>query len=1211
MVKYFISALIFILFISVNFSQAQIVTIEPATAAKEDPVTIIYDATQGTGALVGASKVYIHTGVVIDSPTSTEWEYVIGNWGIDDGIGEMSRVEGETDIWQIILSPSIMEYYGVPAGVELYRLAMVFRNAQGSAEGKGTPGRFCGGEVISNGDIYIDLLGGSFLCFNSPQDRFNYLKVGETLNISATSREAADLQIQREDEGVFTTVASAANATQIEYNFTPDATGNFLFKAVAIDNGAGYEEEVYINVYEVNIAEKPVNIRQGINYQADPTKVTLCLLAPEKEFIYVVSDFTGWALNNNFLMNRSPDGELFWLEIEGLIPGQEYVFQYWVDGNIHIGDPFADKVADPWNDQFIPETVYPQLPDYNRTEYGIATVLQTAQPAFNWAPSEADWQRPPKQELIIYELLLRDFIGSHNYQDLADTLSYLKRLGVNAIELLPIMEFEGNESWGYNPSYFFAPDKYYGTKNDLKRFIEIAHQEGFAVILDMVLNHAFGQNAMVQLYWDRQANRPAAENPWFNPEPTHPFNVGYDFNHESPYTQAFVDSVNSYWLTEYHFDGFRFDLSKGFTQNITTEVGAWSAYDASRISLLTRMNNHIKAVDENAYVILEHFAVQNEENELVNQGMLVWRNLNHNYRNAVAGNPPQNFNGAHDLNAVSYMESHDEQRVVYDALLSGRSYGDYHTRDTLVALNRSKLAAAFFFPLPGPKMMWQFQELGYGIDIDFNGRVGNKPLVWGSGSLNYYNDPERQKLFKCYAAIINLVQAYPEVFTFGDVQQYNHENLRGIKIVHPDMEVNIVGNFGLAAGEINPEFSRSGAWYDFFFNETLTVIDVNAPVSLAPGEFRIYTSVDTFHPEEGLIDIFKPVVTTSPVDFSAVDQVRLIFDATAADPDGTSGLVGADKVYMYAGVILGDPNNTEWAYIMGTPGVDDGVGEMTKVEGEENKWEITFTPREYFEVPGEERIFRLAMYFMDPGNTRLGKAPGGKPIFLNVRPDSHQKIVETDPEEFNAETPVKIIFDASLADPAGTAGLMNVNNVYMHAGPVTSGATATSWDSEHIKGNWGQDDGVGLMTKVPGSNNLWEITITPRTYFEVPAQKRIYRIGMVFRNVDGTREGKGEGAQDIFIEVQQDVTGIEPENISRNVSIYPNPSEIAIMLNLGSYSKESFIISFTDLRGQVFFILDSGYKTEIMLETSQLPKGMYIVTGESRQHRFVKKLLIK
>ena len=128
---------------------------------------------------------------------------------------------------------------------------------------------------------------------------------------------------------------------------------------------------------------------------------------------------------------------------------------------------------------------------------------------------------------MIYELLIRDFTAAHTFAVLSDTIDYLKRLGINAIELMPVMEFEGNSSWGYNPDYLFAVDKYYGPKNELKHFIEVAHSKGIAVILDIVCNHQFGQSPLVKLYWDGSA--PAANSPWFNQVPKHPYNVGFRF----------------------------------------------------------------------------------------------------------------------------------------------------------------------------------------------------------------------------------------------------------------------------------------------------------------------------------------------------------------------------------------------------------------------------------------------------------------------------------------------------------------------------------------------------------------------------------------------------------------------------------------------------------------------------------------------------------
>src|SRR5690606_13484994 len=93
---------------------------------------------------------------------------------------------------------------------------------------------------------------------------------------------------------------------------------------------------------------------------------------------------------------------------------------------------------------------------------GNVSVIQGGSTKYSWKNNT--FQRPETKDLVIYELHLRDFLGAHSYSALKDTLNYLSRLGVNAIELMPVKEFEGNSSWGYNPSFFFAADKYYGTK---------------------------------------------------------------------------------------------------------------------------------------------------------------------------------------------------------------------------------------------------------------------------------------------------------------------------------------------------------------------------------------------------------------------------------------------------------------------------------------------------------------------------------------------------------------------------------------------------------------------------------------------------------------------------------------------------------------------------------------------------------------------------
>jgi 1,4-alpha-glucan branching enzyme len=287
---------------------------------------------------------------------------------------------------------------------------------------------------------------------------------------------------------------------------------------------------------------------------------------------------------------------------------------------------------------------------------------------------------------------------------------------------MPVNEFDGNSSWGYNPSFYFAPDKYYGPANTLKEFIDSCHNNGIAVIMDMVLNHSYGQSPMVRMYFDGANNRPTADNPWFNQTAPHAaITFGYDFNHESDATRYFVNRVLEHWLTEYKFDGFRFDFTKGFTQKVTTTDAALSAYDSSRVKILRRIQDSIQSKSPNAYMIIEHLTDNSEEKDLAAAGMMPWGNMNYNFNEATMGYvPTSNFEwaipekrGYSQPLLISYMESHDEERLMFKNIKYGNSSGSYNIKDTGIALRRNEMAAAFYFSIPGPKMIWEFGELGY------------------------------------------------------------------------------------------------------------------------------------------------------------------------------------------------------------------------------------------------------------------------------------------------------------------------------------------------------------------------------------------------------------------------------------------------------------------------------------------------------------------
>ncbi|WP_020527286.1 alpha-amylase family glycosyl hydrolase [Flexithrix dorotheae] len=612
------------------------------------------------------------------------------------------------------------------------------------------------------------------------------------------------------------------------------------------------------------VEEIPEGIKDGINYPDDSTKVILSLLAPGKKFVYVIGDFNDWQPQGEYLMKQSPDKERFWLEIENLEPGKEYIFQYLIDGILPIADPYTEKVSNPIGDKFIYEDTYPNLIAYpeGKTQYS-ASVFQTNQKPFQW--KIRNFAAPQPKDLIIYELLIRDFTAQHAYKAVRDSLDYLVELGINAIELMPVNEFEGNLSWGYNPVFYFAPDKYYGPKEELKKLIDAAHEKGIAVLIDLVLNHSFNSAPMVRMYWDEEKNKPTKENPWYNI--SHNFDNtdahwGTDFNHESTYTQHFIDNINRFWIEEYQIDGFRFDFTKGFSNERKPLSDLWgSEYDSKRVAILKQMVDKIREVDKDNIIIFEHLAENEEEKELADYGILLWGNMNHHYRNLIKG---ENDDLSHQdyqrrnwkqPNLIAYMESHDEERLMYEAMENGKKSGTYNLKDETTALNRLKMGAAFYFTFPGPKMIWQFGELGYDIPIDFNGRTGEKPIKW-----EYLNHPERHKLFKVYQALIKFKKENA-IFNTTSYRYSLDQHTKWLKLEGNDFNVMVVGNFGLETKDEVLEFPQTGKWFDFFTGEKIEVKEKIFVFRLAPGQFHILTDKAIDFPERDLVPYSPNQVT--------------------------------------------------------------------------------------------------------------------------------------------------------------------------------------------------------------------------------------------------------------------------------------------------------------------------------------------------------------
>lgn len=810
------------------------VTTDPALPIENLPVTITFDATKGDAGLKDfAGDIYAHAGVITDKSTSpTDWKYVLATWTSNTPKAKLTRLTANT--YSLVITADIRAFYSVPAGEIIKQLAFVFRSADQTKTGRGTGGK----------DILVDVFSsGLNIAITNPINT-SVVARNADIQFGASASLLSDIRLFLNN----TQVAQSLASTQITYPFHFAQSGDYWIKVTATSGVTAVADSVFVNVMADQIVQpRPAGSKKGISYINAQT-ARLVLWAPYKSTVHVIGEFNNWTPSESSRMKR--DGEYFWTEIQNLTPGKEYPFQYLVDGQLKIADPYTEKTSDPDNDKYITPVTYPGLIAYpfGKAE-GIASVIQTNQTPYNW--QIANYGTTDPDTMVVYECHVRDFDATHSYAGVITHLDYLKSLGVNVLELMPVNEFEGNSSWGYNPSFYFAPDKYYGPKNDLKQLVDECHKRGIAAVLDLVLNHSYGQSPFVQLYFD--GTKPTNQNPWYNQQSnfTNPSaQWGYDFNHESVATRQLVDSINSFWMSEYKIDGFRFDFTKGFSNLVKDASDSWgSKYDAQRVANLERMASEIWKRKPGATVIFEHLADNSEETVLANygKGILLWGNFNYNTSQAAMG---YNDAGKSDFNWLSYlnrgwtnsslmgyMESHDEQRIMYQCLTYGNTSGSYNIKNLTTGLNRAALTAALFIPVPGPKMLWQFQELGYDISIDYNNdRLGEKPIHW-----EYKDNADRAKLNTVFSQLINLKKKFP-IFSTADFTQALGTDIKWIKLNLNGDNVLIVGNFGVAAANPVLDFQKAGTWYDFFGQKTVNVATTSQAVPLEPGEYKLFST---------------------------------------------------------------------------------------------------------------------------------------------------------------------------------------------------------------------------------------------------------------------------------------------------------------------------------------------------------------------------------
>ena len=903
-----------LLFLCVFISYAQLSWQGGTSPDETDSATLLFDKT-GTGLETYSGTIYAHTGVTIDD--TSNWENVIGDWGNNTTQPTLTLVSG--NIYKLDLTPTIKNYYNYTNSGTITAINIVLRSADASQQTTDLQIAVGSFQVTminptdNNGTIVVNSGSGTQILAQNTNGTANYeFKAnGTTINTSTTSF----------------------------YSFYySNITENQNCELIITQGGTTITREFDILVNNTQNQAIPSGLQNGINYTSNTT-ATLVLEAPNKDFVYVAGSFNNWNPDATYAMKKDTTSDKFWLELTGLTANQIETYQYWVvdqspitnsPSMVKTADPYSTLVLSPYDDPYISNNTYPNLPSYPTGQEREVTVLQTGQTPYAWQVT--DFQKPKKEDLIIYEVLIRDFDADRNFQDLIDKIDYFKNLNINAIQLMPVMEFEGNESWGYNTSFHMALDKFYGTEEKFKELVDTFHQNGIAVILDVALNHAFGRNPMVRMWMNDPDNdgwgEPSSENPYFNEEAKHSYSVGSDFDHSNIRTQEYVKRVIEHWINNFKIDGFRWDLTKGFTQQCTaSDETCTNGYRSDRVAILKDYADHSWLQDETHYVIFEHLGGNQEEKEWADyrvnedKGIMLWGKMTENFNQLTMGyNSNNDINGvghnSRNFNAprlVGYAESHDEERLMYKNLQFGNQSNSSHdVRDLNTALSRMSALGAVTLTIPGPKMIWHFGALGMENSIFTcnNGTVNEPGDADGIGDCkldtkpqpqwtnNWLADVNRNKIYNDWA-LLNILKTQEDVFE-GNYSINQTDNSLTPKIYIWDdtlpstglKNVVVLANFDVNNQNIVPNFPYTGTWYDLMDptgNTTINVTNVNTPIPVDAGQFKMYGN--------------KNSQTLSTID-NELDNKLTLYPNPTKDTFSINKEISSLKVYDISGKLI-------------------------------------------------------------------------------------------------------------------------------------------------------------------------------------------------------------------------------------------------------------------------------------------------------------------
>ena len=525
-------------------------------------------------------------------------------------------------------------------------------------------------------------------------------------------------------------------------------------------------------------------------------KIEFTLFAPNNKGAALIGSFSEW---REIAMKKGEDG-YFRTQVDI----EDGVYQY----KFRVQTKSPNFEPDQWID-----VIDPYATDVDEEKScGIVRVKEGKRIVDSYVWQHDNTPLPNNHETVIYEMHVADFSGGEadqykrgKYQDAIAKLDYLSKLGINAIELMPVNEYPGDYNWGYKVRHFFATESSYGSTEDLKRFIDECHARGIRVFIDGIYNHTDEECPLMLIdrnYWYYEYRHyPEDPSNYWGPE----FNYdNYDETLDVKPAWKYVGDVVRYWVQEYHIDGIRFDAVR---QLANFEFLDWLAKQAKKNAAPKPFYNIAEHIPDTSkvvspegpmdacwhesfhYFIIPHLCGETFELEKLKE---------------VLDPRRQGYEAA--TNVINYLATHDREHVMRE--LGERSiFGE-------AAFQRAKLGAVLLMTAMGVPMLWMGEEFGESKRKS-ESVTQPKKIAW-----SLLEKDLNQDLFEYYKKLIALRKKNPALqsdnikFFHEDpeakVLAYSRWNEKGSRVV-------VVANFSdsfLSKYKV-PNFPATGIWHEW------------------------------------------------------------------------------------------------------------------------------------------------------------------------------------------------------------------------------------------------------------------------------------------------------------------------------------------------------------------------------------------------------------